>query len=129
MNNIFAWLVEMALECVLGALIVFVIFGPNVKGAGVLQNVRQDIGLVLFFILASGYFATTGWFGVVRPRRSVRGQSWVNVLLFCAHAGVFLVLTGAQVERIAGTLVLGVGAVAFASLIGGSFRALGSKPT
>jgi hypothetical protein len=128
MKDIFAWLVEMVLECVLGAYIVFVVFGPNAKNTGVLVNVRQDIGLVLVFILASGYFATTGWLGVIRPRGSVLGQSWVNVLLFCAHAGVFLVLTGAQIERATGLLVLGVGAVAFASLIGGSLRALGSKP-
>jgi len=96
---------------------------------GVIQNVWENMGFVIFFILVSGYFATTAWFGVIRRRRSVVGQSWVNVLLFCAHAGVFLVIIRVQVEHTVGMLVLGVGAVAFASLIGGSLRALGSKPT
>ncbi|HEY3797365.1 MAG TPA: hypothetical protein VGL58_03355 [Caulobacteraceae bacterium] len=129
MKSIIAWLVELTLECVLGAYVVFLVYGPNRTDISGLENVRVNIGFVLFFILASGYFATTAWFGVIRQRGSVRGQLWVNVLLFCAHAGGFLVLTGTQIERTVGVLVLGVGVVAFASLIGSSLRAWGSKPT
>jgi hypothetical protein len=128
MKSIIAWLVELALECVIGAYVVFLVFGSNRKDIGVLENVRENVGLVLFFVLVSGYFVTTAWFGVIKPRGSLAGRSWVNVLLFCAHAGAFLVFTGAQVERIAGVLVLGISVVAFASLVGGSVRALGSKP-
>ena len=127
-KSIIAWIIELALECVLGAYIVFLVYGSNRSGISVLENVRENIGFVLFFILVSGYFATTAWFGVIRQRGSVLGQLWVNVLLFCAHAGGFLVLTGTPIERTAGVLALGVGVVAFASLIGGSLRAWGSKP-
>jgi hypothetical protein len=127
MKSIIVWLVELTIECTLGAYVVFLVFGPNRKDIGVLENVRENMEFVLFFILVSGYFATTAWFGVVRPRASVLGQIWVNVLLFGAHAGSFLVFTGAQIERTAGVLVLGVGVVAFASLIGGSLRAVGAK--
>lgn len=123
-KSIFVWFAELTIECVLGAYVLFVAFGSNRRGAGVLENVQEDAGPVLIFVLASGYFATSAWFEVLKPRESAVGQICTNVVLFCAHAGGFLILIGAHFERILDILSLGIGAVIFASLIGGSIRKL-----
>ena len=112
------------IECIVGTYVIVLVFGPNRSDVNIIENVKEGIGFVLLFILTSGYFATTAWVGVITHRVGVLNQMWANMLLFCAHAGGFLIITGAQIERTAGVLVLGVGVVAVASLVGGSLRAL-----
>ena len=126
-KNIFIWFVELAMECVLGAYIALLVFGSNGKGVGVLENVRENIAPVLFFVLLSGYFATRAWFEVLRPRDGALAQTCTNGLLFCVHACGFLILIGTAVGRVVDVLVLGLGAVIFASLIGSGMRKMGSK--
>jgi hypothetical protein len=127
-KSIFVWFVELTIECVLGAYIAFLAFGPNGDDSGVLENVREDIGPVLLFILVSGYFATRAWFEVLRPRADTLAQMCTNVALFCLHAGGFLFLIEAEVERIPKVLLLGAAAVIFTSLMGAGLRKSGFKP-
>ena len=122
-----AWIVELSIQSLLGAYILYLVFGSNGKAIGALQNFEENLFYVVFFVISSGYFATTAWFAIVKPRENVLRQFWVNVLLFCAHAGLFLVLSIAPVGNTFGVLALGVGAVAFATVIGSTIRAWGSN--
>jgi hypothetical protein len=126
-RGIAAWLAELVLECLLGAYILLLVFGSNGEGESTIDNIWQNTGFTLLFVIYSGYFATTAWVNIVRTPKSVLVHLWVKILLFLIHAGCFLALFGIAIERTISILILGVAVVAFASLVGASVRVWGSK--
>lgn len=124
-KNALTWLIERSIELVLGACLLL-FMGPNANGRPFAdpKDFRQDIWMVAFFFVASGYIISTAWFGAVRRSENVVRQSWVNVALFSAHGLLFLVLAHGEFARFLLTVVVGACVVAFSSLVGGSLRAL-----
>ena len=124
-KNTLAWLIERSIELVLGACLLL-FMGPNASGRPFAdpEDFRQDIWLVAFFFVASGYSISTAWFGAIRRSSNIVRQSWINVALFSAHAILFVILAHVEIARFSLTVVLGVCVVAFSSLVGGSLRTL-----
>jgi len=82
-----------------------------------IEDIRQDIGLVVIFMIYSGYFVTTFGAESIFHKHELIKKFWFGNALFALHGGIFAVF--ASDDNIHWTLLvfLGLGGVTFAGLL------------
>ena len=82
------WLVEMLCAIMLLSPLLIALFGRS-NGNSLSQDLVLGLGLSGFFILASGYFATTGVLSVLLRRRNIWIYPTLVAVLFVGHEQAF----------------------------------------
>jgi hypothetical protein len=92
----FIWLGERVSEFVFGSCVVFLVFGSskNAGHPGIIGDIYLGVVAVSFFYVASGYAASTIFFGLIRRSANSMRQSTIMACLFAAHLVAFVVLIG-----------------------------------
>ena len=117
-HRIVIWAAKRAVEIWYGACLLLLL-GPNTLGRPNIniEDIRQDIGLVVIFMIYSGYFVTTFGAESIFHKHELIKKFWFGNALFALHGGIFAVF--ASDDNIHWTLLvfLGLGGVTFAGLL------------